>query len=61
MIDFKLKYDQRNEEALTRVDKVYAILSDLGTAKQLMDSRDYMNAVELYTRVLEVITASFKL
>jgi len=48
-----LKYDQRNEEALTRVDKVYALLSDLGTAKQLMDSRDYMNAVELYTRVLE--------
>lgn len=50
-----MKNDQSNEEAKTRFDKIIGILSDLGTAKQHMASRDYMPAIDILSRLLEVI------
>lgn len=50
----KLKLDQSNDEAKSRLDRIYDILTDLGSAKQFMANRDYHNAVEVFSRVLEV-------
>lgn len=43
------------------MDKVYEIVNDLGKAKQLMDVRDFMSAVDLLSRVLEVSFVFLKL
>lgn len=39
---------------MSRLDKIYGILSDLGLAKQYMANMDYMNAVDLLSRALDV-------
>lgn len=56
----KLKIDQSNEEAKSRLDRIYDILSNLGSAKQYMANRDYHNAIELFSRVLEVSITKFE-
>lgn len=51
----KLNNEKGNEEARTRLDKVYDVVNDLGSAKQYMESQDYSNAVNLFSKVLEVV------
>ncbi len=54
-----VKIDQSNTEAVSKLDKIYSILSDLGTAKNHMANRDYQPAINIFTNILEVIFLSF--
>ena len=48
-----IKVDQSNSEATSRLDKIFSLLNDLGTAKRHMSNRDYLPAIDLLTNILE--------
>ena len=48
-----IKVEQSNSEAREKLDRIYTILNDLGAAKNYMTYRDYMPAIDIFTRLLE--------
>lgn len=49
-----LNRDSNNQEAKVRLDKVYAVLTDLSNGEELMEGHNYPEAIEVFNQVLEV-------